>query len=150
EAVWLAERRTSQSRDAAGAEAAEQVQDVILEPADQRRLAMICGQFDEHRRQIEQQVGVRIKNRGNHFELSGTGDGHERARAVVEDRSAQSEDEGVAPERVHMAVVEHSRAGGKPAGDPSIIHTRRRSSRARGASQIAYTTAMRERDLTLG
>ena len=146
----MAERRTSQSRDAAAADAAEQVRDVVLEPADQRRLAMVCGQFDEHLRQIEQQVGVRIKNRGNHFELSGTADATERGRAVLEDLFAQSAIEEIDPERVHMAVVEHSHAGGKPAGDPSIIHTRRRSIRARGASQIAYTVAMRERDLTFG
>ena len=37
------------------------------------------------------------------------------------------------------------------AGDDGVvIHTRRRSVRARGPNQIAYTRAMRERDLTFG
>ena len=144
----MAERRTSPSREAAAP--AEQVQDVVLEPADPRRLAKVCGQFDEHLRQIEQQLGVRIKNRGNHFELQGSPEATERGRAVLEDLFAQAAIEEIDPERVHMAVVEHSHTGGKPAGDPSIIHTRRRSIRARGANQVAYTAAIRDRDLTFG
>ena len=34
-------------------------QDLLLEPADNERLANLCGQLDEHLRQIERRVGVR-------------------------------------------------------------------------------------------
>ncbi|MEE9511320.1 MAG: phosphate starvation-inducible protein PhoH, partial [Gammaproteobacteria bacterium] len=34
-------------------------------------LANLCGQFDEHLRQIEQRLGVHISNRGNHFKIIG-------------------------------------------------------------------------------
>ena len=51
-----------------------------------------------------------------------------------------------------MALAEHMRAdAGGPAGnDGLVIQTRRRSVRARGPNQVAYTSAMRERDLTFG
>jgi phosphate starvation-inducible PhoH-like protein len=42
-----------------------------LEPADSSRLAKLCGQFDEHLRQIEDKLDVQIANRGNAFELTG-------------------------------------------------------------------------------
>ncbi|HEY8519729.1 MAG TPA: PhoH family protein [Gammaproteobacteria bacterium] len=123
---------------------------MVLEPADSRRLANLAGQFDEHIRQIEQQLDVRIKSRGNRFEVSGSEPATERARAVLEDLFALTETEELDPERVHMSVIEHRRPEGKAAGDDLLIHTRRRTIRARGPNQVAYTQAMRQRDLTFG
>ena len=40
--------------------AVEISQDVILEPADNNRLANLCGQFDEHLRQIDNDVLINI------------------------------------------------------------------------------------------
>ncbi|MDH5778061.1 MAG: PhoH family protein [Gammaproteobacteria bacterium] len=45
--------------------------DIILEPADNERLANLCGQFDEHLRQIERRLGVEVNNRGNQFRIIG-------------------------------------------------------------------------------
>ena len=42
-----------------------ETQEVLLEPVDNRMLANLCGQFDEHLRQIERRLGVHISNRGN-------------------------------------------------------------------------------------
>ena len=42
-----------------------------LEPADNTRLASLCGRLDEHIRQIEGHLGVAIANRGNVFRISG-------------------------------------------------------------------------------
>jgi phosphate starvation-inducible PhoH-like protein len=44
---------------------------VTLIPFDNRRLADLCGQFDEHLRQIESYLGVEINNRGNVFQIIG-------------------------------------------------------------------------------
>src|SRR5262249_12075243 len=44
---------------------------VTLIPFDNRRLADLCGQFDEHLRQIESFLGVEINNRGNIFQIIG-------------------------------------------------------------------------------
>jgi len=42
-----------------------------LLPADNTRLASLCGQLDEHLRQVETHFGVEISNRGNRFRISG-------------------------------------------------------------------------------
>ena len=43
----------------------------VLEPSDSRRLARLCGQFDQHLHLIEERLGVSIRNRGNHFVVEG-------------------------------------------------------------------------------
>ena len=50
--------------------AAEKIEFTLL-PADNARLASLCGQLDEHLRRIEAHFGVEISNRGNHFRVSG-------------------------------------------------------------------------------
>lgn len=119
-------------------------------PDDHRRLANLSGQLDEHLRLIEQRLDVRIKNRGNRFELAGAEDRVEKARAVLEDLFAATERDTLDPERVHLSLMEHARPGGRDARDDSVIHTRRRQIRARGAHQADYARAMRDRDLTFG
>ena len=125
---------------------------VVLTPDDPRRLARVGGQFDEHLRQIERQLGIRINNRGNRFELVGADSAAERGRRVLEDLFDLAETEELDPERVHLSLAEHMRADlpEGEGGDANVIHTRRRAVRARGAHQVAYTKAMRESDLTFG
>ncbi len=140
-------RRTSPLPDVAGKP--EDTVTLVLAPDDSRRLANLTGQFDEHLRQIERQLGIRIKNRGNHFELAGVGDALDSGRRVLEDLFELTMSEDLDPERVHIVLAEHARNDGGP-GDGLVINTRRRSVRARGLNQVAYTRAMRERDLTFG
>ena len=45
-----------------------------LSPADNDRLANLCGQFDEHLKQIESRLSVEVSNRGELFRLSGDQD----------------------------------------------------------------------------
>ncbi len=91
------------------AEEDRQTLSVVLMPNEPRRLAALSGQFDEHLRHIEKQLNIKIKNRGNHFELAGPEEDVERGRRVLEDLYALTETEDVDPERVHMALVEHTR-----------------------------------------
>ena len=42
-----------------------------LEPADNARLARLCGQFDQNLHQLEERLGVEINNRGNRFRIIG-------------------------------------------------------------------------------
>ena len=143
-------RRTSPLPDSSKPEAALTV---VLTPDDPRRLARVGGQFDEHLRQIERQLGIRINSRGNRFELVGADSAAERGRRVLEDLFDLAETEELDPERVHITLAEHMRADlldGEEIDGGLVINTRRRAVRARGPHQIAYTKAMRESDLTFG
>jgi phosphate starvation-inducible protein PhoH and related proteins len=44
---------------------------ITLEPTDNRRLADLCGQFDEHLHLIEHHLGVEISSRGAEFQVIG-------------------------------------------------------------------------------
>lgn len=113
-------------------------------------MANLCGQFDEHIHQIERRLGLKIRNRGNHFEFTGSEAATQQAAAVLEDLFAITETEEIDPERVHMALMEHASREGGPSDENLIIHARRRDIRARSANQIAYARAMHEKDLTFG
>ena len=133
-----------------GPTTAEYRSELLLVPDDHRRLANLSGQLDEHLRLIEQRLDVRIKNRGNRFELVGPEESVEKASAVLEDLFDATERDTLDPERVHLSLMEHARPGGRGAHDSSVIHTRRRQIRARGAHQAEYARAMRNQDLTFG
>ena len=44
---------------------------IALEPDSAARLANLCGRLDEHLRQIENHLGVKITHRGNSFKITG-------------------------------------------------------------------------------
>ncbi len=54
-----------------------------LAPADNRRLASLCGQYDEHLKQIEAYLGVQIANRGNVFRITGGRENSHDAERVL-------------------------------------------------------------------
>ena len=134
--------------------------DVVLEPADNDRLANLCGQFDEHLRQIENRLDVEIASRGNHFRVTGRPGAAQLAGNVLETLFAMTDRENLDPERVHMALQESvmndsDGASAEPAveddeAEAISIQTRRKLIRPRGANQISYLKSIRDHDLAFG
>ena len=131
--------------------------DVVLEPADNHRLANLCGQFDEHLRQIERRLNVNISSRGNRFRITGNPGAARAGSNVLKSLFTLTAGERLDPERVHVAlqetVMNEEQADAPDAGDESgslDIQTRRRLIRPRGANQRAYVTRIRENDLAFG
>ena len=127
--------------------------DLMLEPADNGRLAQVCGQFDENLRLLERRMGVGISNRGNHFVLSGEQAAVDATGKVLTQLYELSSREYLNPERIHMAIQEsgmEGAAGGESAEVELIVKTRKRTIRARGVNQRGYVKNMREQDLTFG
>jgi phosphate starvation-inducible protein PhoH and related proteins len=110
----------------------------------------LCGRLDEHIRQIEDRLEIRIKSRGSLFQLSGSAENTEIGRRVLEELYARTEDETLDPERVHMTLQEYSRRDRAVVEGSLTFHTRRRDVRARGPNQLAYARAMRDKDLIFG
>jgi len=125
-----------------------------ISSADNDRLANLCGQFDEHLKQIEERLSVSISNRGNQFEVVGSDDGVANAQKLIAHLYAATETEELAPERVHLylqdAGLEHMQESPKPAASGEIIKTRRATVQCRGVRQIEYVTSIKARDLTFG
>jgi len=137
--------------------AVEISRDLVLEPADNGRLANLCGQFDEHLRQIERRLNVEIASRGNRFRVTGRPGAAEVGGDVLSRLFEMTGKERLDPERVHMLLQESfmddvnddaSDAG--EAQEDVSIQTRRKLIRPRGANQTAYIRNIREHDLAFG
>jgi phosphate starvation-inducible PhoH-like protein len=143
--------------------AAEISRDVVLEPADNNRLANLCGQFDEHLRQIERRLNVEIASRGNRFRITGQAGAAEVGGDLLLSLFAMTDRERLDPERVHMmlqesfmddavAVVKNGNSGALETANDDVvtIQTRRKLIRPRGANQTAYMRRIRDHDLAFG
>jgi phosphate starvation-inducible PhoH-like protein len=134
--------------------------DVVLEPADNDRLANLCGQFDEHLRQIELRLDVEIASRGNQFRVTGRPGAAEVGGDVLLSLFKMTEQERLDPERVHMMLQESLMDGAEVKanddaseianGEVITIQTRRKLIRPRGANQTLYMQRARDHDLAFG
>ena len=125
------------------------LREFALEPADNARLANLCGPLDENLRLLEARLDVEIRRRGDSFRVLG-------ARAVSAEQTLRelfqlAEAEEVTPERVHLALREHE--SGRPTegerADPGI-RLPRGGVRARGHHQRQYLSNIHAHDLTFG
>ena len=134
--------------------------DVVLEPADNNRLANLCGQFDEHLRQIERRLNVEIASRGNRFRVTGQPGAAQIGSDVLRVLFRMTDKERLDPERVHMLLQESVMNDGDLAavdstdesGDADVvaIQTQHKLIRPRGANQVAYMKSIRDHDLAFG
>ncbi|MDJ0916661.1 MAG: PhoH family protein [Woeseiaceae bacterium] len=130
-------------------------QDIVLEPADNDRLLNLCGQFDEHLRQIERRLHVDIASRGNRFRVTGRPGAAEVGGDVIRSLFAMTEKERLDPERVHMLLQETAMKEDSPdetdaLADETAIQTRMKLIRPRGANQARYLKNVAEHDLAFG
>ncbi|MFO7604463.1 MAG: PhoH family protein [Gammaproteobacteria bacterium] len=127
--------------------------EVILEPADNQRLANLCGQFDEHLRQIERRLGVEVNNRGNHFRVIGEQTSVKAAEEVLRQLYDDTANEVLDPSSINLVLqdagVEVLVARG-PGADAVVIHTKRGLIRARGLHQQQYLQNIMDHDLNFG
>jgi phosphate starvation-inducible PhoH-like protein len=131
------------------AETATAVRDLVLEPADNARLANLCGQFDEHLRQIERRLDVVIRNRGSSFQVEGSAENAEAAGRVLRSLYDLAASEPISPHRVHLWLQEAGLEEPEDAA-PDQVQTRRGIVRGRGANQARYLQSIRHQDLTFG
>lgn len=124
-----------------------------ISPADNDRLANLCGQFDEHLKQIEDRLKVEISNRGDQFMVVGPDKIAQSARMLINHLYAATETETLAPERVHLflqdsglEMMQNSAAETQGV----VIKTRRSTIQCRGERQSEYVNSIKERDLTFG
>ncbi|MEY6433780.1 PhoH family protein [Thioalkalicoccus limnaeus] len=128
--------------------------DLDLTPADNVRLANLCGQLDQHLRQIERRLGIEINNRGTAFRLIGDPDGVTAGEQVLRDLYSATASEVLNPETVHLHLQEadlDARLGERFDRRPEIlIKTKRGLVRARGPNQQEYLHAIQHHDINFG
>ena len=128
--------------------------DITLDPADNQRLANLCGQFDEHLRLIERRMGVEINNRGNTFRIIGIKKSTETVEEILRDLYFETDKNTLDPEVVnlhlHDAGLENVVDIKKRSGEEVIIQTKRVQVRGRGPSQQHYLRSISDYDISFG
>ncbi len=128
---------------------------LALLPEDNERLANVCGQTDEHLRQIELRLGIEINNRGNQFQLIGNATAVRAGDEVLKGLYDAAKDEALDPSKVHLFLqesgVEALLAAAPQAEIPeTLIKTRRGIIRPRGPNQKEYLHKVLTHDINFG
>lgn len=129
--------------------AADCTLDLLLEPADNPRLARLCGPLNAHLRQLEARLGIEIRQRGHDFRLIGARAAVAAGDALLRDLYRQAGSGELSGERLNRCLQE---AAAAPAAVPEVaapveLALRHARVRAHGAHQREYLAALQARDL---
>lgn len=132
-----------------------QTLELNLTPEDNRRLADLCGPFDENLRQIERYLGVEINNRSNHFQVIGTEKSTNKAGRLLEALYQET----VLPNKVDLPKVrfllqiidkEISTQKLPPDYNDLIVQTRQLKIKPRNPNQYHYIKHILSHDINFG
>ena len=128
------------------------VYDIRLEPADNERLANVCGPFDQNLKQLERRLGVDIVSRGNSFQVSGAPEVARAAGEILRRLYVEAEAETLTAERVHLYLHEAGIADAldESSDDDVVVKVRRGHIRGRGANQSQYLRNIFRHDINFG
>ena len=127
--------------------------DLVLEPEDNERLRNVCGQLDEHLRQVESRLGIEINNRGSSFQLLGEPRAIEAGAQVLRGLYRATADEALSPARMHLYLQESGVDALNETSSEvpeSVIKTRRGLVRPRGPNQAQYVHKVLTHDINFG
>ncbi len=148
----------------------------MLEPDSPQRLANLCGQFDEHLKQIERGCNTRIENRGNIFNVIGTETNVHKTTHLLKTLYKSTESfPPLDPNVIHLMIRETSmkdtqnESSDKPTRDVqavkhdsqndnlvmseealTCIPTKKKRIAARGANQRQYVDQIHKHDISFG
>ncbi|SEK97245.1 phosphate starvation-inducible protein PhoH [Nitrosovibrio tenuis] len=130
--------------------------ELSFSPADNQRLANLCGVLDENLRQIETVLDVTIARRGEHFALRGSSARTSLAAEALQRFYAQAQHH-LGIEEIQLGLIEvmnpHSRKHGliegraKETGELALL-TRRSDLRGRTPRQVEYLHQIQTHDIT--
>jgi phosphate starvation-inducible PhoH-like protein len=125
-----------------------------LAPADNRRLAHLCGPLDVHLRRIEAALAVTLARRDDSFRIEGASDAVERAAALL-DRLYADADAPIGERSLQRALgaaqaPADASAGGEGGADQVVLHTRHAGLSGRTPNQMQYLRQMLAYDITFG
>ncbi|MGI1680093.1 MAG: PhoH family protein [Cellvibrionaceae bacterium] len=153
---------------------------VSLEPSNARRLANLCGQYNQHLRQIETRLNIEIRNRGNLFVFSGDNYAARAGAELIKILYAETDtDSELTPEKIHLALQQSgiealmenetqspaiydrsssttskssaaSSSKNSNVEDLTLIRTKKCTIKARGKNQQKYVHSIQTNDINFG
>lgn len=123
-----------------------------LDPFDTKRFANLSGQFNEHFIQIEQRLGVEIRNRSNQFELIGHQKSISTAENLIKRLYRETKNTILSPEVIHLFLQESGLED--IAITTNAQHVTLKTAKGiihpRGANQQNYVKAILDNDINFG
>jgi phosphate starvation-inducible PhoH-like protein len=130
-----------------------QTLNLTLVPDNAHRLAILCGRLNEHITQIESSLNLKIRQRGNVFQLSGPDSAVSDASRLLEDLYKDTEQNpNLSPEQVHLALQEARSRQGQVVDDSEelVLKTPRSSVKPRNSHQQDYVKSIWRHDINFG
>ncbi len=126
--------------------------DIVLEPADNSRLANLCGPMDKNLRHIERRLGVEINNRGNTFRIIGISESVDRTEHLLLSLYEMTATEVLSPEKVHLHIQDMGvdREAEDDGDTDTNIKTKRGIIRGRSPNQRSYLRSIFDHDISFG
>jgi phosphate starvation-inducible protein PhoH and related proteins len=131
-----------------------------LEPANNQRLASICGPFDDNIKQLERRMGVEINHRSNSFSVVGQAHTAEATAEIIKDlyvdtAPVHNKIPDIEPDHIHLAikesgVLEQTTESSIPFGKEIHIKTKKGVIKPRTPNQAQYIANMVSHDITFG
>ncbi|MGK0442172.1 MAG: phosphate starvation-inducible PhoH-like protein [Pseudohongiellaceae bacterium] len=143
-----------------------------LEPNDSRHLANLCGQLNEHLRQIEGRLSVTIKSRGNRFQIGGEQTAVTTCTEILQQLYREaSAGVQLSPQSIHLnlqqagievindshinnsdsSAKEQSRDNNDTRAEPyTLIKTKKLTIKPRGINQQGYVQSVFDYDIVFG
>jgi phosphate starvation-inducible protein PhoH and related proteins len=134
-----------------------------LEPADNQRLASLCGPFDDNLKQLERRLGVEISYRDNHFQVLGKQAQIDAAAVILKHLYVETQPlkggkvTDITPDLVHLTVQEsrvleqdEEDAPGQPYGKEVTVKTKRGLIKPRSPNQAQYIANIVRHDISFG
>ncbi|WP_172807309.1 PhoH family protein [Endozoicomonas ascidiicola] len=122
-----------------------------LEPDEPLRFAELCGQFNQHLKQIEERLGVSIRHRGNSFAVQG--ENAEVAGEILKRLFRETgKDEPLGPNTVHLFLQESTVEWIHEEPEDKLISLRTRKGliTPRGPNQQNYVKSILQHDINFG
>ena len=127
-------------------------QHITLLPESAQRLATLCGRLNEHIRQIESGLDLKIQQRGNVFQITGTESAVSSGSLLLDALYAATHNgQSLNPNQIHLALQEyHEDTVASDSDTDNLIKTPRCSIKPRSQHQRQYVNSIRDNDINFG
>ncbi|MBS1269560.1 MAG: PhoH-like protein [Gammaproteobacteria bacterium] len=122
-----------------------------LSPADNQRLALLCGQFDDNLKRIEKYFDVKISNRGPVFSIKGDPEPAQRAGRSLQELYTATEKDKALNEATVQSVLKN--VGDGEDAEPlrhTKVRTPKKQVRPQNEHQRMYLERIRTGDVCFG
>ena len=133
------------------------LKNILLEPADAKRLAIFAGELNGNIKLIEKSFQVKIFHNGNKLNVKGDNNNAQRASCALLDLYKQTQENNeISNESIHLCIQEHMNQPPKKTTklkevkSSYQIHTPKKVITARGLNQEQYLKNIESNELNFG